>query len=368
MISESDDQAQIIINYLFKHCLKNSTQKLSYPIIEVPTSLYFIAESGQSINKPTKPKFSYKEPELNYNTEGAGSILARTTLFIFGTIFLIAIFALFMEGESVGDNSGFFIPLIIVIIIAFIIVNSQSNKESEKRDTYDKAVDFYSTKKKEYDEKLTVYEEELATYQKKLRAKDKMGMDAYIRKSLFDYYKKYKHPPSEIHAKVKEGKTELTFYKLLRKYFGNKIKKNVGIINEDYIGDKTPYVPDIAYYNETSGICIDIEIDEKYSKDGILIHYEYSSHDEARNDFFLAHNWIVIRFAEQQILDDKEACAVTVIKTIQKYDPSFDAEQVHHALLHNKSEPRKVKRWSKPKSDSYQSDHFLDDFDDDLPF
>lgn len=201
---------------------------MSYPIIEVPTSVYFIAESGKSIDKPTKPKVNYKEPELIQNNEGCVTILAHGVLFIAGTIFLIALFALFMEGESLNKNSGFFMPLIISIIVAFIIKKNYSKKEA-----YDKATDFYLTKKTEYEEKIKTYEAELADYQEKIEAKNRIGKDAFIRNSLFEYYENFNHPPSKI---VKEGKTEQTFYKLLIEYFGNLIQKNAGIIKKNILG------------------------------------------------------------------------------------------------------------------------------------
>lgn len=116
-----------------------------------------------------------------------------------------------------------------------------------------------------------------------------------------------------------------------------------------------------------SGICIDIEIDEKYSSNGNLIHYEYSSHDEARNQFFLDHRWLVIRFAEKQILDDIEGCAATVLRTVIKYDPAFVFENLHFFLLFLTSEPTKLKRWRKSISETNEKNPFYIDLDE-LPF
>ncbi len=86
----------------------------------------------------------------------------------------------------------------------------------------------------------------------------------------------------------------------------------MNIPNYDY-----PYSPDIAY--KIDGIYLDIEVDEPYyEKEGVF--YPYHGYDEKkeqnRNEFFVERNWIVIRFAEEQVVKYPESCVKEVAKLV----------------------------------------------------
>lgn len=62
---------------------------------------------------------------------------------------------------------------------------------------------------------------------------------------------------------------------------------------------------------------IDIEIDEPYiGNDGTPIHF-LKGNDEERDTFFTRKNWLVIRFAESQIIENPSACCELISDVVQ---------------------------------------------------
>jgi hypothetical protein len=108
--------------------------------------------------------------------------------------------------------------------------------------------------------------------------------------------------------------------------FFNKIKKtltdiemtdNVHMVIPNF---NKPYEPDIALFDKSLNLYIDIEIDEPY--DG---YYRYPTHyinpedevkqDDVRDLFFTESGWIVIRFTEKQVHCEAYAC-IDYIKNV----------------------------------------------------
>lgn len=105
----------------------------------------------------------------------------------------------------------------------------------------------------------------------------------------------------------KRGKSELLFLRYLIDAFGNRIK-----VDETPSTDENfNYFPDFVYVCDKTKFCIDIEIDEPYSfKDKSPIHYV--DVDYNRNAYFLGLNWGVIRFTEQQIIEEPQSCIALI--------------------------------------------------------
>ncbi|WP_169513211.1 hypothetical protein [Hymenobacter aerophilus] len=81
------------------------------------------------------------------------------------------------------------------------------------------------------------------------------------------------------------------------------------------------YLPDFIIYDKSTNIYIDIEIDEPYiGATGQPIHYEGS--DNKRDQAFNAHNWVVIRFAESQVVSQPDECCNLILNVLSKL--SFD--------------------------------------------
>lgn len=131
---------------------------------------------------------------------------------------------------------------------------------------------------------------------------------------------------------LKRGKSEFYFLKLLLSHYGNKIKMDSVINRTNYY-----YYPDFVYVCNDSGLHIDIEVDEPYTlRDKSPIHYT-NSNDDNRNNFFLRHNWIVIRLTEKQITKEPSKCIDlidSIIKNVLKKKTTF------------KNEVTEERRWS----------------------
>ncbi|MEH2003508.1 MAG: hypothetical protein V7L00_33210 [Nostoc sp.] len=78
-----------------------------------------------------------------------------------------------------------------------------------------------------------------------------------------------------------------------------------------------PYTPDFAYINKELNLYIDIEIDEPYVyPTGAPTHFVGAWKDSKRNRFFLAKQWIVIRFSEEQVICYPQSCCKTIAQAI----------------------------------------------------
>ena len=102
---------------------------------------------------------------------------------------------------------------------------------------------------------------------------------------------------------VKKGRYEQMFGDVLRGAFGGKIHTDI----EFELPNGNGYVPDFAYVDEATGLCIDIEIDEPYSMpEKQPIHFV--GEDDYRNCYFMDNGWFIVRFAEEQIANQPNAC------------------------------------------------------------
>ena len=121
-----------------------------------------------------------------------------------------------------------------------------------------------------------------------------------------------------------KGMTEESFCRdFLMKYFPKDVFDSLTVFH-----GSTPYEPDLAFIDLTTGknIFIDIEIDEPY--DGVTrnpTHYRTStgSIDDNRNQGFTERGWIVIRFAEEQILSSPNGCVKFIGEVIKSVNPLY---------------------------------------------
>jgi hypothetical protein len=110
-----------------------------------------------------------------------------------------------------------------------------------------------------------------------------------------------------------KGRYEPFFHTYLKTKFGNNIFDNL----EFQLPNSNAFVPDFSYIDKSSGLCIDIEIDEPYTSDSkIPIHC--IGDDDYRNNYFLSKGWFVIRFAEIQVAKHPHLCC-NFIQAIIEY-------------------------------------------------
>lgn len=120
------------------------------------------------------------------------------------------------------------------------------------------------------------------------------------------------------------GITEESFCRdFLMKAFRNEIYDNLTLV----VGS-TPYEPDLAFIDLKSGINvnIDIEIDEPY--DGFErkpTHYKTAKGtvDDERNKGFTDRGWIVVRFAEEQIVHFPNECMKFIALILKYVHPNY---------------------------------------------
>jgi hypothetical protein len=122
------------------------------------------------------------------------------------------------------------------------------------------------------------------------------------------------------------GHSEKIFFQKLKQYFDINIYNDLSLRIIDKINE-----PDFVFlFVENKGIVIDIEIDEPY--DGIErkpIHYktEDGTTDDYRNTEFIERGWLVVRFAEIQVVQNPDACCLFLYKLIAELDSTVSLNQ-----------------------------------------
>lgn len=151
--------------------------------------------------------------------------------------------------------------------------------------------------------RLMKYEQRLLQYKEEVKKiLDSTVVDLFREKKKQEFISQTE--PADISFRdVKQGRYEESFYYALKAHFGGKIHTNL----ELRLPSGSGYIPDIAYIDGTTGLCIDIEIDEPYSlPEKQPIHC--IGDDNYRNEYFNSKGWFVIRFAEEQVAQQPEAC------------------------------------------------------------
>jgi hypothetical protein len=101
------------------------------------------------------------------------------------------------------------------------------------------------------------------------------------------------------------GVSEADFKILLLESFGNKVLSQHFLVFE---GARHDYEPDFIFKEVSKGLLIDIEIDEPYSgRSRKPMHYLNCS-DVDRDHYFNKSGWVVIRFAEEQVVRNPYGC------------------------------------------------------------
>lgn len=141
----------------------------------------------------------------------------------------------------------------------------------------------------------------------------------------------------------RRGHSEHILDNLLRKYAPQKVNVFSDFCIPSFDG-AFPYEPDIAIVvSESKNIFIDIEIDEPYAGDSHEpIHFVDCGDDQHRDAIICNCGWIVIRFAEEQVLSNSLSCAATIFRLINNLDSNISIPNILKAY----SDPAPLKRWS----------------------
>ena len=201
--------------------------------------------------------------------------------------------------------------------------------------------------------------------------------------SLFDYQEQLFYPecyyPQNMNGKHQLltinpscEKAENNAYSEAEWYFLNELKKYPQINEEFEIVSGVKVATDFGFifpdivlitkagsFNNTPGNYFDIEIDEPYDKNlGTPTHYlenhgdRTTSIDKRHNDYLTNKGWTVIRFAEEQVLNNTFEC----VKFICKAQTMLETGSRLIMPSHKKSFP--VKKWTKEESEQlYKRNH-----------
>ncbi|KAA3596799.1 MAG: hypothetical protein DWQ06_14740 [Calditrichaeota bacterium] len=275
-------------------------KKLTFPLVYIPNDIKVTKDHALLYpEKPKKPKVPKKpEPELKSER---GEWL-DTPIGCLGLLILLGFVCLFIGRwrEGIG-YIAIGISLYSLIFIYAIISNRKDDKRNKKMlKAYEQQLNLYKKYEIEYNKNLENYNKKVALLEDSEFRKELA--DRKLRQALFKCPK-----PVHIQEQYKQGVSENKFHQKLKDIFGNKILKNHSIADVP-----VNYMPDFVYYDKESGLCIDIEIDEPYEG-----HSNQPIHcigeDTIRNEYFLSKNWLVIRFAEEQVITNPLGCINWII-------------------------------------------------------
>lgn len=139
-------------------------------------------------------------------------------------------------------------------------------------------------------------------------------------------------------SKAQQGVSEAQFFRELRRFF-HEVEQGVTFQIE---GFNHPYSADFILRHPT-GLSIDIEIDEPYvGKTGKPHHGIDQGKDDVRNKFFVEHNWIVVRFSEEQVVRYPRRCCKVIAHVLSEVCD----DQGAFSELKNTPELPKMARWT----------------------
>lgn len=198
-----------------------------------------------------------------------------------------------------------------------------------------------------YEEDLRVYETE-----RDIWLKEKAYLEIpeitrlYQLKRIAQVLESTKKP--NIRCQSKTGIGERYFESYLNRHFHGKIFKSAGFyIDENH----KPYQPDFIY--QDGDLHIDIEIDEPYVFDAKpfspIHHTDFLSGDTdaPRNRYFTdLKGWIVIRFAEEQVVRYPDECCQVIEQVIRFLTNSDHMDGLYRTGLQISELLKPVAKWS----------------------
>lgn len=143
------------------------------------------------------------------------------------------------------------------------------------------------------------------------------------------------------------GVSEKAFQQVLQQFFPNIVP---GLQFKNPVLD-FPYSVDFALFHK-SGLSIDIEIDEPYvGNTKEPSHCIDSAKGDIRNKFFIAGNWVVVRFSEKQVVQYPQSCCQVIASIIARVtgDYSYLTQLENIPKLPSDSlwTTRQAKKWAK---------------------
>ncbi|SOS47194.1 conserved hypothetical protein [Tenacibaculum dicentrarchi] len=327
----------------------------TYPQILIPNEVISIKNLTPKIpSPPEKPKFPERKiPKKPIEVDKGSGI---------GNAFIILLI-LFGGGGILAsikiDLGG--IMILLGIYLGFYWIFKWNKIQNERERDYNK----YKSELQEYNylknNSEKIYQNEIQSYKNSILPKyskefekyntliSNIKSDRYLsnfrNKKLIKYFEN-STKPKKINLKYTKGVSEDYFLLYLNKYFKDIVYTNNCIYDENFNG--IPYNPDFLIIEPELNIHIDIEIDEPYiGKNGKPIHF-IDGNDNYRNDFFLKNRWIIIRFAEVQIIKYPKLCCeiiqstINAIKSTNGFNENKIKQKIENFNCWNKDEANRL--------------------------
>lgn len=286
-----------------------------------------LSNAPQKPIKPVEPKARDNSNDISFLFEFFGCLISAGIIFLTFSLDGDSIFPIILALPCL-------FAAIFLISLPFRVFSQEKEKISHKR-KYRIELTQYRKDVIEYDaihQKYTTLLSEFKKQYKKEQLLSISDISTEQQDNFLNLLHQANHPQIVNRSLIycQKGISEIYFLEYLKNYYGNKILINTclkeGIHNKVY--------PDFIYWDKSLNIIIDIEIDEPYVGDtGKPIHYIIekwaSTIDDVRDNAILSANWILMKFAEQQIFQQPEKCIRYidwVIEKIKSFDLNF-AEQ-----------------------------------------
>ncbi len=326
----------------------------SYPIIKVPDNLKGISDKLPPFpskpiepkvpkkieNLPIEPKFEeIKEPKSPQSEHGC---------FWYPLIGGVILFFVLIGVDEPEKFIFFIILSVIAVLVGFWGLRNGSKESDDNHNRYYKAMSAYpqlvQEAKNKYQLELVKYKERLSSLENEYKERvelfknyeypmylanlsayekeiERLNEPSYVLKyrteERLKFFKNVTKPG--VHPTVndiKKGASEESFNVFLKQVFGNIVFQNYTLVDSNF---NKPYLPDFTIYDRSIGLCIDIEIDEPYiGSSGKPIHFSDSEHDKKRDAYFTNNGWIVVRFAEKQVIEKPEDCCTVIAEVINE--------------------------------------------------
>ncbi|MBD2498333.1 hypothetical protein [Nostoc sp. FACHB-280] len=156
--------------------------------------------------------------------------------------------------------------------------------------------------------------------------------------------------PSKSTESTKLGASEIEFGLILRKYFDPQIFSQQQLLP---LNHKAAYSADFLFVEPNTNLHIDLEIDEPFTfETREPIHCV--GMDDYRNQCFVQANWIVLRFAEEQVKSQPLRCLRVLANIIYQYTYN-DAWQL---LFKDVEKLTPLWQWTTKKSRKLSKDNY----------
>jgi len=282
-----------------------------YPCESLPSKLQN-AVLGRIPEKPIKPI----EPEKPKGRPVGDFFL----LSLFWCPFLVIASILVCFSISFVFWAGILLGIIVAAVLSLIlrekIVSAQNLVKTSEMKNRELS---YNEEFAIFTKNLAKYKLELQEYEAATKAHALCSQEEFQRYLLSEYFKNYIPPvlvPCTI-GEVKIGPAEKRFVLFLQtiNMYGFELLENVKTKHVLPSGFEYYYYPDIVLREKSTGLLIDIEVDEPYiARKGTPIHYIDENNN--RDDAMISDNWVVFRFAEEQIVKFPKDCISYVLSYV----------------------------------------------------